>query len=130
LFLLFFFKFQFRVRAADQGKPENYAESNVVINIDRDGNPPSFVYNPPTLTNYYSTIQETRTGAILSVLATDPDNDNRVSYKYLLTLLLFILHSNKVQNQTLVYSVQIANSSEKLIQTEVILLANFENGKN
>ena len=104
--LLFFFFFQFQVRAADQGKPENYADSTVIINIDRDENPPSFVYNPSTLSNYYSTIEETRTGAILSVRATDPDNDNRVSCKYLLTLLLFILHSNKVQDQALVYSVK------------------------
>ncbi|VDH99244.1 protocadherin Fat 4, partial [Mytilus galloprovincialis] len=73
--------FSFRVRARDQGKPENYGEASVAITIDRDDNTPQFVY-PPNLSSYFATIEETRTGLILSVRATDNDNEPTGSIQY------------------------------------------------
>lgn len=70
------------MRAGDQGKPENFGETNVNIVIDRDDNAPRFIYDP-NLSNYYARIEETRTGIILQVRAVDDDNEPSVSCKYI-----------------------------------------------
>ena len=86
--------FQFRVRAGDQGKPEKYGEASVIITIERDNNQPTFVYSP-NLNDYFVTIEETRAvnSVIVSVSATDADNDNRVS---IIMFMAVIIKTNNI----------------------------------
>ena len=81
LFNLTFYCFQVRVRAQDRGTPPKSATGILLVNVTRNLNPPFFA---PGQTNYNADILETQTPGVAIVNVIASDNDNTVSYIFII----------------------------------------------